>query len=55
MPIYFELVGTLMGIIFHNGLNIDVPLAPTVFKALYDEIPDMSDMVIWQPELANSL
>ena len=55
MPIYFELVGALLGIIFHNGLNIDVPLASTVFKSLYNEKPDMSDMVIWQPEVANSL
>jgi hypothetical protein len=54
-PIYFELVGSLMGIALHNGLNINVPLAPVVFKLLFGERPDMSDMLIWQPELANSL
>ena len=47
MPIYFELVGTLMGIALHNSLNINVPLAPVIFKLIFNQKPDMNDMIVW--------
>ena len=47
MPIYFELLGALLGLVLHNGHNIEVPLAPAVWKLIFNEKPDMSDMLVW--------
>lgn len=53
--INFELVGTLMGIAFHNNMFIDMPVVPACYKLLLDKEPNLNDMAQWQPETAKSL
>ena len=55
MPINFELLGTLIGIALYNGIQVDLPLAPAIFKLLVGEKPNMSDLEAWQPSVAQSM
>ena len=53
--INFELVGTLMGIAFHNNMFVDMPVVPACYKLLLDQEPNLNDLAQWQPETAKSL
>lgn len=53
--INFELVGTLMGLAFHNNMFVDMPVVPACYKLLLDFEVDINDMAQWQPETAKSL
>lgn len=53
--IYFELIGTLMGIAVYNNTFINLPFPMAIFKLLVDVAPDMDDLAQWEPETAKSL
>jgi len=53
--IYFELIGTLMGIAVYNNTFIDLPFPMACFKVLIDEEPNLDDLRQWEPETAQSL
>lgn len=55
LNIYFELIGTLMGIAAYNNTFIDFPFPMACFKVLIDEEPTMDDLRQWQPEIASTL
>ena len=42
--IYFELIGTLMGIAVYNNTFIDLPFPMACFKVLIDEEPTIDDL-----------
>ncbi len=50
--IYFELIGTLMGIAVYNNTFIDLPFPMACFKVLIDEDPNLDDLRQWEPETA---
>jgi hypothetical protein len=54
-PINYELLGTIVGIAVYNNLQIDLPLAPVIYKLLLGEKPSLADLRIWQPEVAKSM
>ena len=43
-PIYFELIGVLMGIAIYNNTFIDLPFPYACFKILIDEEPNIDDL-----------
>jgi hypothetical protein len=51
----YELVGTLLGLGMYHHYNIEVPLAPCIYKMLLGDKPNMEDMMTWQPGIGNSL
>ena len=51
----FELVGTLLGIAMYNSCNIEVPLAPVIYKLILGGKANLEDMTFWQPELGRNL
>ena len=53
-PIKFELIGTLLGLAAANQVILDIPILEACYKLLLGEKPDMSDLEIWQPEVAQS-
>ena len=53
--IYFELIGTLMGIAAYNNTFINLPLPMASFKLLIDEEPNLDDLRQWEPEMAKTL
>merc|ERR1712232_121133 len=55
MPLYFELFGTLLGIALYNNIQIDLPIAPVIYKLLLNGKPNLTDLKNWQPEVANSM
>jgi len=50
--IYFELIGTLMGIAVYNNTFIDLPFPMACFKVLIDEDPNLDDLRQWEPQTA---
>ena len=53
-PIYFELIGNLMGIAIYNNTFIDLPFPFALYKVLIDQDPDLDDLRQWEPEMAAS-
>ena len=51
-PIYFELIGNLMGIAVYNNTFIDLPFPRACYKVLVDVEPDLDDLRQWEPETA---
>jgi len=47
VPLNFEMFGILVGLAFYNNLQIDLPLAPVIYKLLLGEKPDIEDLAIW--------
>jgi ubiquitin-protein ligase E3 A len=47
MPLFFELVGTLMGIAMYNDCHIEVPLVSCIYKILLGGKPDFDDLAHW--------
>ena len=54
-PIYFELIGNLMGIAIYNNTFIDLPFPHALYKVLIDQDPGLDDLRQWEPETAQSL
>ena len=50
----FELIGTLLGLAASNQVILDIPILSTCYKLLLDKKPDMDDLELWQPDVANS-
>jgi ubiquitin-protein ligase E3 A len=62
-PLTFELVGTIMGMALYNdgspcgpekipiSTNIEVPLAPVIYKLLMGGKPTVFDYSMYDPEL----
>jgi len=54
-PINFEMVGTLLGLASSNQILLDIPILNTCYKILLGFKPDFNDLIMWQPEVGNSL
>lgn len=37
-----------------NQCLLDIPIAPVCYKVLLDEKPDIDDLRVWDPKLADS-
>lgn len=55
MPVYYELIGILLGMAVYTGTFIDLPFPRAAFKLLLDEAPTLEDLEELEPELAKSL
>jgi ubiquitin-protein ligase E3 A len=53
-PYNFELIGMLMALAPQNQCLLDIPIAPVCYKVLLDEKPDIDDLRVWDPKLADS-
>ena len=53
--IYFELIGSLMGIAVYNNTFINLPFPHACYKVLIDQEPDLDDLRQWDPEVAQTL
>ena len=53
-PLKFELIGMLMALAPTNNCLLDIPIITTCYKILLDKKPDISDLRMWQPEVAST-
>ena len=53
-PVNFHLVGILMGLAARNQVIIDIPIMSACYKYLLDKKADITDLEIWQPQVAAS-
>eukprot|EP00752_Nemacystus_decipiens_P004319 g3945.t1 len=51
----FELVGMLLGIAIYNGIILDVPFPPVVYKLVMGKAPTLEDLKEAQPEVGRGL
>jgi len=53
-PLKFELIGTLLGLAASNQVILDIPILSTCYKLLLGDKPNMDDLEMWQPDVAQS-